>query len=103
MHHPVIEVAARSSPSRWIEALAAAGRARNSGQQNFPELAVAASKQILRDSRGMTEEDAWALQAPLAGKVFTSEDAKEGPRAFAEKREPRWNPDPNARVEDEES
>ncbi len=58
--------------------------------KNAP-LAVAASKQIIRDTRGLTEEDAWALQGPLLGKVFTSEDAKEGPRAFAEKREPHWS------------
>ncbi len=57
--------------------------------KNAP-LAVAASKQVIRQSRGMTEEDAWAMQGPLLGKVFTSQDAKEGPRAFAEKREPKW-------------
>ncbi len=57
--------------------------------KNAP-LAVAVSKQILRESRGLSEEDCWALQGPLAGKVFASEDAKEGPRAFAEKREPSW-------------
>lgn len=58
--------------------------------KNAP-LAVAASKQILRATRGMTEEESWAFQGPLLGKVFTSEDAKEGPRAFAEKREPNWS------------
>jgi enoyl-CoA hydratase len=58
--------------------------------KNAP-LAVAASKQIIRHTRGMTEEDAWAFQGPILGKVFTSEDAKEGPRAFAEKREPNWS------------
>jgi len=58
--------------------------------KNAP-LAVAASKQVIRDSRGMTEEEAWKMQGPLLGKVFTSEDAKEGPRAFAEKREPKWS------------
>lgn len=57
--------------------------------RNAP-LAVAASKQIMRQSRGLTEDDAWAMQGPFAGKVFASEDAKEGPRAFAEKREPKW-------------
>jgi enoyl-CoA hydratase len=57
--------------------------------KNAP-LAVAASKQILRETRGMTETDSWASQGALMGKVFTSEDAKEGPRAFAEKREPNW-------------
>ncbi len=58
--------------------------------KNAP-LAVAASKQIMRATRGMTEEESWAFQGPLLGKVFTSEDAKEGPRAFAEKREPKWS------------
>lgn len=58
--------------------------------KNAP-LAVAASKQIIRQSRGLTEEEAWTLQGPLLGRVFTSEDAKEGPRAFAEKREPKWS------------
>jgi enoyl-CoA hydratase len=58
--------------------------------RNAP-LAVAASKQIMRGTRGMTEDEAWALQGPLVAKVFTSEDAREGPRAFAEKREPRWS------------
>ena len=57
--------------------------------RNAP-LAVAASKQIIRQTRGLTEEESWAMQGPLVGKVFTSADAKEGPRAFAEKREPKW-------------
>lgn len=57
--------------------------------RNAP-LAVAASKQIVRGTRGMTEDEAWALQGPLVAKVFTSEDAREGARAFAEKREPKW-------------
>jgi len=57
--------------------------------RNAP-LAVAASKQIVRQTRGLTEEESWAMQGPILGKVFTSEDAKEGPRAFAEKREPKW-------------
>ena len=57
--------------------------------QNAP-LAVAASKQVIRQTRGLSEEDSWALQGPLVGRVFTSDDAKEGPRAFAEKRAPKW-------------
>jgi len=57
--------------------------------RNAP-LSVAASKQIIRQSAGLTEEEAWSMQGPFAGKVFGSEDAKEGPRAFAEKREPKW-------------
>jgi enoyl-CoA hydratase len=57
--------------------------------KNAP-LAVTASKQIMRQSRGMKEADAWEVQNPYAGKVFGSQDAMEGARAFAEKREPRW-------------
>ncbi len=57
--------------------------------RNAP-LGVAASKQIIRSSRGMDEAAAWKMQGPLLGQVFLSEDAKEGPRAFAEKREPKW-------------
>lgn len=57
--------------------------------QNAP-LAVAASKQIIRQSRGLDEEASWGIQAPMMKTVFTSEDAREGPRAFAEKRPPKW-------------
>jgi enoyl-CoA hydratase len=67
------------------EALALAERI----AKNAP-LAVSASKQVIRATRGMTEEEAWTYQGPLLGKVFRSEDAREGPRAFAEKREPNW-------------
>ena len=35
-------------------------------------------------------EDPWALNAAATRTVFDSHDALEGPRAFAEKREPKW-------------
>ncbi len=57
--------------------------------RNAP-LAVAASKQLVRLSQGVTEDEFWELQTPHSTKVFTSNDAKEGPRAFAEKRPPEW-------------
>ena len=57
--------------------------------RNAP-LAVAASKQLIKATQGVTEDEFWALQRPLSAKVFTSNDAKEGPRAFAEKRPPEW-------------
>ena len=58
--------------------------------QNAP-LAVAASKQLVKAaSQGYDEAELWKLQATLQGKVFTSNDAKEGPKAFAEKRAPEW-------------
>ncbi len=36
----------------------------------------------------MAENDAFALESQLGMAVFASDDAKEGPRAFAEKRKP---------------
>jgi enoyl-CoA hydratase len=57
--------------------------------RNAP-LALAASKQLIRESAGVTEADFWTMQGPLMRSVFTSNDAKEGPRAFAEKRAPSW-------------
>jgi len=58
--------------------------------RNAP-LAVAASKQLIRATQGSTEEELWALQRPLQERVFASDDAREGPRAFAEKRPPEWS------------
>jgi enoyl-CoA hydratase len=56
--------------------------------KNAP-LAVAASKQLVKATQGMSEEDFWKLQNTHMG-VFVSNDAKEGPKAFAEKRAPEW-------------
>jgi enoyl-CoA hydratase len=53
-------------------------------------LALDASKQIVRASVDWTEEEAWAKQGEAAAAVFQSEDAQEGARAFAEKRDPVW-------------
>lgn len=58
--------------------------------KNAP-LAVAASKKMIRATQGTTEEDLWKFQSSLMGGVFGSNDAKEGPAAFAEKREPNWS------------
>ncbi|MGY8753881.1 MAG: enoyl-CoA hydratase-related protein, partial [Phycisphaerales bacterium] len=58
--------------------------------ENAP-LAVAASKTLVRAAaQGIDEETLWKMQVPLQKKVFASDDAKEGPRAFAEKRAPIW-------------
>jgi enoyl-CoA hydratase len=57
--------------------------------RNAP-LAVAASKQLVALAPGVTEEQFWEAQKSFYGPVFASHDAKEGPKAFAEKRPPDW-------------
>ena len=67
-------------------ALALAGRI----AENAP-LAVKASKSLVRAaSMGIDEDSLWEMQVPLQKEVFASNDAKEGPIAFAEKRAPNW-------------
>lgn len=53
-------------------------------------LAIQAVKQSVLDGLGMPLTDAYAQELGHAARVFMSEDAKEGPRAFAEKRKPEW-------------
>lgn len=53
-------------------------------------LAIAATKQIIQESQDWSSEEAFAKQGPILGPVFTSEDAREGAAAFAEKRAPQW-------------
>jgi enoyl-CoA hydratase len=51
-------------------------------------LAVQAILRTIRDTEGLHEEEAFKLDAKVGAPVFSSNDAKEGPRAFAEKRTP---------------
>jgi len=51
-------------------------------------LAVEAILKTLHETQGMTEVEAFAYERDYGQAVFNSEDAKEGPRAFAEKRKP---------------
>jgi enoyl-CoA hydratase len=53
-------------------------------------LAVQAILRTIRETEGMAENDAFGLETKLGMAVFASEDAKEGPRAFAEKRKPEF-------------
>jgi enoyl-CoA hydratase len=71
------------------EAVAAAMQLAERVARNAP-LSVPASKQLVRLSQGVTEQEFWELQKPFSRTVFSSNDAKEGPKAFAEKRPPEW-------------
>jgi len=53
-------------------------------------LALDATKQILQSQRDWSEDEFWAKQGEISGPVFVSQDAQEGAKAFAEKREPQW-------------
>lgn len=53
-------------------------------------LSVAASKRVIVESQDWSSDEMWDKQAALTEHVFTSEDAREGSRAFAEKRKPVW-------------
>jgi len=53
-------------------------------------LALMASKQILIESPDWSLDKEFDRQAAISGPVFTSEDAREGATAFAEKRDPVW-------------
>jgi enoyl-CoA hydratase/carnithine racemase len=75
-----------TEPGQSIEAALklAEGIARNA------PLAVNASKELIRDAAHMSDPEFWEHQKRYARVVLKSNDAKEGPRAFAEKRAPRW-------------
>jgi enoyl-CoA hydratase len=71
------------------EALGAAHELAAQIARNAP-LALSASKAIVQRAGEWTEDEAWQRQDEAVRPVFSSEDALEGARAFAEKREPRW-------------
>ncbi|MDO3395199.1 crotonase/enoyl-CoA hydratase family protein [Nocardioides sp. SOB44] len=71
------------------EALAKARELAGLVAANGP-LAVQAILRTMRDSEGRHEDECWADDARVGAAVFSSDDAKEGPRAFLEKRAPRF-------------
>tara|TARA_Y100000590_G_scaffold66166_1_gene71604 strand:- start:1053 stop:1853 length:801 start_codon:yes stop_codon:yes gene_type:complete len=57
--------------------------------ENGP-LAVEAVLKTMRETTGMTEEEAFEFEDPIGKAVFESQDAKEGPKAFSQKRTPEF-------------
>jgi enoyl-CoA hydratase len=53
-------------------------------------LAVRATKMIARQSRDWSTTEMWNRQQLMTRSVLASQDAREGPRAFAEHRMPHW-------------
>jgi enoyl-CoA hydratase len=69
------------------QALAEARKIAAQIAENGP-IAVQAVLRSLRETEGMTEKDALQRELEIGIPVFATEDAREGPRAFAEKRTP---------------
>jgi len=53
-------------------------------------LAVEAIKRSVRETEGMSEEEGLARELEIGWPIFATEDAQEGPKAFAEKRTPNF-------------
>ena len=53
-------------------------------------LAVQAAKKLLTQNSGVASEQGFENGFALTQQILASEDSKEGPRAFAEKRAPNW-------------
>jgi enoyl-CoA hydratase len=51
---------------------------------------VAATKEIITKAADWTLDEGLDAQQPILAPVFASDDAREGARAFAEKRAPQW-------------
>jgi enoyl-CoA hydratase/carnithine racemase len=69
--------------------MAAAEEMANKIAKNGP-LAVRAAKEAMIRGTSMTLDEGMQLELDLVESLLDTEDAKEGPRAFAEKRKPEF-------------
>ena len=79
VNHVVADGQAAAAATELAERIAANG-----------PLALIATKQIAYGGGDWPAEQRWDRMAALVAPVFVSEDAREGARAFAEKRPPAW-------------
>ena len=79
VNHVVDDGQARDKAIELAERIAANG-----------PLALIATKQIAAGGGDWPADQRWDQMAALVAPVFASEDAREGARAFAEKRPPVW-------------
>jgi enoyl-CoA hydratase len=83
---------------RWglVNRLTPPGGAREAAMALAAEIAVNAplaiqlTKRIIVESADWSMAEAWAIQDPWVEAILATDDAREGARAFAEKRAPRW-------------
>jgi len=54
-------------------------------------IAVHATKESVMRALALPLEEAYRVESEMSKRVFQTEDAKEGPKAFAEKRAPKWS------------
>ncbi len=89
---PASQIAAHGLINRLVPAGAAleAALAMARGIAANGPMAVAVSREVLRQSREWSEADMFDRQNAMTAAVFASEDAREGAAAFAEKRQPVW-------------
>lgn len=88
--------AARAYELGWVNVLCEEGKALEAATalaaqicENAP-LAVRESRRIMLAATDQPDEVGWRLSAEGIGRLFATEDFKEGIAAFVEKRSPRW-------------
>jgi len=86
------------TPAEVLDAALAIARSMLANSPQAMSLSKQAVWGALEQGYAPALESAWGLLRLH----WSHPDFREGPRAFGEKRDPQWNPDPNARIEDEE-